>query len=554
MCLATRYNNMTKLVIAGCADCPYYARSELLADDLKINLPDFHIHKIVKNPAEWEIWLPQLCQKNGWAHKKSPIVWRELIDRGGKGVLIGGSNEFQEYASGYYGITSKQMSSDMTKISAENMETKLLVTAEEEYEKSLSNPLHVCITNAASPVAYHLVHEIARGDVLGKDNEISIKLLADVDSIKSVEGMKLEMEDLACPLLRNIVVTADVKHAFKDASIVIFLDEIARPDNMEKEDWLKLNAEVFTSYAKVLNEFALSEVKAIVAGSGPLNFNAFILGHFSPAVLRQNVVALSRLEENHAKSALARRIQVNMAGIVNLFIWGNAGGTTYTDLKNAKVHGCEGAIWGPPFYSRPIGEMVHDDKWLQTEYVAGLKTYKETLEGALQHPATFSVAHSIVSLLTDWWNGSEGDTLYSVGVLSEGWYDLPEDIVFSLPVKFQKGTWEVAQDIHISEDIHKIFRSIADELIKEKEVIFPPPHLTPPPGNDDDGDKKVFGQDEAVEAAKDGGKEEGDKASEADAQPAEGTNGPLSKIVEESEIDSKEGDKTTDTEKSAEDA
>ncbi|XP_022100503.1 putative malate dehydrogenase 1B [Acanthaster planci] len=548
---------MTKLVIAGRADCPYYARSELLADDLKINLPDFHIHKIVKHPEEWEIWLQQLCLKNGWSHKKSPIVWRELIDRGGKGVLIGGSNEFQEYASGYYGITSKQMSSDMTKIAAENMETKLLVTAEEEYERSLSKPLNVCITNAASPAAYHMVHEIARGDVLGEENEISIKLLTDVDSVKSVEGLKLEMEDFACTLLRKIVVTADVKHAFKDASVVIFLDEIARPDGMEKEEWLQLNAEVYTSYAKVLNDYALPEVKAIVAGSGPLNFNAYILGHFSPAVLRQNVIALSRLDENRAKSALARRIKVNTAGIVNLFVWGNVGGTTYTDLKHARVHGCEGAIWGPPFYSRPIGEMVHDDKWLQTEYLTGLKSYKETLEGALQHQGAFSVAHSVVSLLTDWWKGSEGDRLYSVGVLSEGWYDLPEDIVFSLPVKFQKGTWEVAQDIDVSDDVHKVLCAIADELTKEKEVIFPPSRASPPPGQDDNANKRVFGQEEATGEAKDGGKEDSGQAAEAETKPAEegnGTNGQLFKIVEESEVDSKEEERTTDTDKSAEDA
>ncbi|XP_033625403.1 putative malate dehydrogenase 1B [Asterias rubens] len=543
---------MTKLVIAGHADCPYYARAELLADDLKINLPSFSVHKIVKHPKEWEPWLQQLCKKNGWGHRKSPIVWRELIDRGGKGVLIGGSNEFQEYASGYYGITSKQMSTDMTKIAGENIETKLLVDAEEEHERSLSKPLHVCITNAASPVAYHMLREIAQGDVLGKGTEVSIKLLTEPDCIKTVEGMKMEMEDLACPLLRNIVLTTDVKHAFKDASAIIFLDEIAQSEDMEKAEWLRQNAEVYTEYAKVLNNTALPDVKVIVAGTGPLNFNAFILGHFTPSILRQNVVALARLEENHAKSAIARRIKVKTAGVMNLVIWGNIGGTTHTDLKKAKVRGCDGAIWGPPFYSRPVGEMVHDDKWLQTEYLEGLKTYKETIEGALKHRAAFSEAHSIISLLTDWWNGSKGDNLYSLGVLSEGWYDLPEGIVFSLPVKFQKGNWEVAQDINISEDVHKTLKSIAEELIKEKEVIFPPPRVSPPPGVEevsDESEKKVFGTDEMGEAGKENG--------EINEQSGEGVtkeDGPLSKIPEESEVDSKEGEKTTETEKSGEEA
>ncbi len=230
----------------------------------------------------------------------------------------------------------------------------------------------------------------------------------------------MEAIDLACTLLRDVTVTTDPRKAFKDTSAVIFLDDVPKEEGMEQSDWLKKNEELFTAYGKVLNECAKSEVKAIVAGNGPVNFNALMLGLASPAVARQNVVAMSRLHENRAKASIGRRISVNTAGVVDLIIWGNAGGTTHIDLENARVHGYEGAIWGPPTYSRPVKEVVHDDKWLETEYLENLKQYQETLQGTLNHIASSSTAHCVVSLLTDWWNGTSNGAYYSLGVFSEG--------------------------------------------------------------------------------------------------------------------------------------
>ena len=139
-----------------------------------------------------------------------------------------------------------------------------------------------------------------------------------------------------------------------------------------------------------------------------------------------------------------------------------------------------------------------------------------------------------------------------------GWYDLPEGIVYSLPVKFQKGTWEVCQDIDISEDVQKTLKAIADELIEEKEAIFPPLHVSPPPRDnttDEENQKKVFGQDEMSKAANEDGKiEDNGQGVVKPVGEDDGNIGPMSKIIEESDVDSKEGERTTDTEKSAEEA
>ncbi|XP_077993470.1 putative malate dehydrogenase 1B [Glandiceps talaboti] len=492
---------MSKFVIAGIADCPYYAKAELLADDLKTNLPDFKIHKIVKHPDDWQNWLTDTCKRHNWAHKKSPIVWRELVDRGGKGMLIGGANEFQEYAMGYYGIKSPMSSDDMKKVSSENLETKLIITTEEEHIKSLSKPLHICITNATSPIAYSSIQAIASGDVFGSNMEVSLRLFSEGENcLPALEGVKMEAEDLACPLLKDVTIVTDIKEALQNAHVVIMLDEIEKGKDMDRKEWLKKNAEIFTSRGEVLDEVANKDVRVVVAGNGPVNFNTYLLSHSAPSIPRQNFVAQARLRENYAKAIIAKRLAVNSAGVVDLLVWGNINGTTYTDVKRACVHGYDGAIWGPPFYSRPVIEMVHDNKWLDTEYLELLQTHRESVETALGHVASCSAASAITTMLADWWKGSSQDRIYSLGVISEGWYDLPDSLVYSLPVKFHKGTWEVVQDLDLHDNVKTNLQEIAKELQKELYVIFPPPFtLTPPPSEEesekDDENKKVFGTD-----------------------------------------------------------
>nr|KAG5695053.1 hypothetical protein BaRGS_032546 [Batillaria attramentaria] len=151
----------------GRSDCPYFSKVELLGDRLVKNLPSFQLHKIVKTPEEWENWVSQTCKDRGWDHKTSPLIWRELIDRGGKGVLIGGASDFQEYVNGYYGLESELKSQDMRFIAEENAKTKQEVDAEEAHFRSLSKPLHICLSGASSPTCYALISSITSGEVFG---------------------------------------------------------------------------------------------------------------------------------------------------------------------------------------------------------------------------------------------------------------------------------------------------------------------------------------------------------------------------------------------------
>lgn len=565
---------MAKIVIAGCSDCPYFARAELLGDKLSINLPDFKLHKIVKTPEEWKSWLNDTCSERGWSHEKSPLVWRELIDRGGKGVLIGGANEFQEYAKGYYGMESELVSYDMKKIAEENQKIKTEIEKEEAEFKARSQPINICITNASSSVCYAMLDSLTRGDVVGSNVELNVRLFDKSEKKEYLEGVQMETEDLAHGLLRGITVETDITEAFRDCSIIILLDEIPQGEKT-KEVWIKENSEFFVNYAKIIDKVAKKSVKVLLAGAGPVNFNATMMIKNAPSIPRQNIVAMSRLIENHAKSIAAERLKVNSAGVVDLIIWGNPYGEHYVDVSKSRVHGYDGSIIGPESFSVSGPEMIFDKKWLETEYLELVKTKQARAEEAMRHPAILSRAFAVNSTLMHWCNGSPSGQMFSLGVCSEGWYGVPKEIVFSYPVTFHpKGYWNVVQDIDVSEEVKAKIHETIKDLESELEVIFPRPKPpTPEPEENVSNNQTAEGDDKGtaegeqrletiVEEKKENSEEEGEttttdaekSANEGDKTATEGEKeGEGEKSAAEGEKEGEEGAKTeTEGEKAEE--
>lgn len=462
---------MAKYVIAGKANCPFYAKAELLGDELALNLPDFKIHKIVKQPEEWEEWLKTTCEEKGWKHGSSPLVWRELVDRGGAGILLGGCNDFLEMAKGYYGITSVKMSDELFSIAKENLQTKVEIDAEEEQRKAEITPLRVCVSGASNSLAYGVLAYLAQGEVFGIEQEISIYLLDTAESQEILRGTAMEIQDCSWPLLRDVVCTLDPTIAFQDASVVVLLDGVPLTDEEDKKEQLISNARIFKAHGQALEQYAKKDVKVLIAG-GPSSVNAFITSKFAPSIPKQNICALSRLQENRAKGLLAKKLSVNTAGLKDVIIWGNIGVCTTADPRNSRVHGYDGAIWGPhvPGFTRPVPEMVHDDKWMAGEF---LETLKKPLENVRSPGVTppLSGSFAVLSQLHDLWQGTSSE-IYSLGVFSEGWYDLPQDIVFSLPVKFCQGSWKIVDDIQVDEALKIQLQTIGEELKKDSESIL----------------------------------------------------------------------------------
>jgi len=482
---------MAKFVIAGSSDCPYTAKLELLADQLCNNLPNFQVHKIILSPEEWGTWLENTCQENNWTHTKSPIVWRELVERGGKGLFLGGFNEFVEYAEGYYGVSSDMMTDLMLKIKDENVVTKKELAEEENYFKSLCNPITICIVNASSPVCYNLLPSIASGEIFGAGVEVAVNLVDNESSIDALNGIAMEIEDFAFPLLRKVDVLTDVESAFTNATAVIILD---RPSAEEESiEAITRNAETFQKYAAALDATALSDVKVILSGSGCVNFNAHVLVHHTTNIPKQNIVVASRLLERRARSVLASKLKVRSSDLKDAIVWGNCSNSAKPEsfcigLESARVHNHDGAVLGPAWFSRPVLEVVDDNKWLETEFRLFHNQRKGDIETKTRHASSMSEAASIGSLLHDWIHGGPQDEIYSLGVESEGWYGV-SGCVFSLPVRFTGGSYQVVWDMDLDADRKDALQKIEAELKKDVHVVFEPEAA------DEEIPNEVFGEE-----------------------------------------------------------
>lgn len=464
---------MAKFVLAGKADCPYFAKAELLADYLQKNLPNFRIHKITQHPDDWELWLQNTCEKNGWKHTRSPIVWRELVDRGGKGLLLGGFNEFMEHAQHYYFNTSNMMTDLMLKIGEENLKTHTEIQKEEDELRSLIKPLEVWITSASSRSCYNLLPMLASGEVFGMEQYISIHLLDSSDCEDTLQALVLEAEDLAFSLLRSVTMHTVSEETFLLADVIIVLDDVPLQENQSVEDSVSLLANRCKEYGDLIERNANAGVKIIVAGDTFVNLKALLIMSHAPSFPKHNVIAVATLLEWEAKAQLAKKLNVNAAVVKDVIVWGNISGVNFLDLQLAKVYHYDSAIWGPPSYSRPLLEMIYDSKWLQNELLPQWTSRKE-------HRRGMTAAYTTASVLRYWYQGSPAGEIVSLGVISEGQFGIPEDIVFSMPVKFQDGRWEVLSDMAISDEMKEKLLEAATELIQERNIALPSPEESEP--------------------------------------------------------------------------
>ncbi|XP_077010975.1 putative malate dehydrogenase 1B isoform X2 [Tamandua tetradactyla] len=458
---------MAKFVLAGRADCPYYAKAELLADYLQKNLPNFRIHKITQHPDVWEEWLKNVCEKNKWSHKNSPIIWRELLDRGGKGLLLGGYNEFLEHAQLYYNVTSSMTSELMLIIAQENLEAHTEKELEEEALKGRINPLQVWISSASAPACYHLIPILTSGEVFGMETEISITLFDDRQMEENLKTIVMETYDLAAPLLRSVSMCTKVEEAFHQAHVIIVLDDSIDKEVNTLEDCIRSRVPLCRLYGYLIEKNAHESVRVIVAGKTFVNLKTVLLMRYAPTITR-NIIAVALGVEGEAKAALAKKLKTTPSNIKNVIIWGNISGNNYVDLRKAKVYSCESAVWGPPHYSRPVLNLIFDSEWLNKEFVSNIKMLTATgkqFGGIL-------AAHSIATTLKYWYHGSPPGEIVSLGVLSEGQFGIPEGIVFSMPVKFENGSWEVLTDLEDTEISGPLMTRMAHDLIQEKLVAL----------------------------------------------------------------------------------
>ncbi|XP_071604047.1 putative malate dehydrogenase 1B [Heliangelus exortis] len=460
---------MARLVLAGKANCPHYAKAELLADYLQANLPDFRVHKITQHPDKWEEWLQQVCERNGWEHQESPIIWRELLYRGGKGLLLGGVEDFLQYVQRYYGVSTAVSSEEMLDIAEENLQAHIEIEKEEEEFRSLINPLQIWITSASSPTCYQLIPLLASGEVFGLSTEISLHLLDASQFEEVLHGLALEAADLACPLLRSVGEHTEVAEAFAQADVVILLDDVlVNPEVQPLESCIREVGEICQVYAPLIEKNAKREVRVIASGRTFVNLKAVMIMTYGPSIKPENVIAVASSWESAAKAMLARKLNLSAAEVKDVIVWGNISGCNCIDLSHGKAYGYDSGIRGPPDFPHPLLDVITDREWLHSAVLSE----QSSLRSRLSHSAGMLPAHAAATALTHWYQGSPPGEAISVGVLTKGQYGIPEGIVFSVPVRFHSGTWEVITELEMNEVTREALGRAAHELLQEKLVAM----------------------------------------------------------------------------------
>ena len=460
---------MAKFVVAGKSGCPFYARAELLADELVLKLPNFNVHKIVLNSSEWDEWISSTCTEKGWTFSgNSPIVWRELINRGGKGTLLGGCNEFLEYAKGYYGITSDKTSDTLNSIAKENKETKNVRDDEEQKRQEAIKPFRIAVVGAENPLAYHVLPSIVKGDFLEETEELAIQLHYDdaindhvknqdngddvITATTTIDGLVMELQDCANAQVRSIDASTDLLKSFDKANIVIILN-LSTDLNKDSVSYLKKLA---LTLKKTINE----ETKVIFIGENSI-ICCNIIHYFLNGIARNNLMAMTRFEENIVKSALSRNLEINSAGIENLIVWGSTK-EYVVDYNCATAYGYNGAIWAPHIetFSHQIKEIAYDKKFLENDLPQLLNNREKSMQSKL---LSFSAA--VTTQLKDLLSSSSTNiNVYSLGVISDGSYDIPEGLIYSFPVRYSGGDFSIADNIECSETVKESIKRTASEL------------------------------------------------------------------------------------------
>lgn len=447
---------MSKYVIAGKSDCPFYARAELLADELNLRLPDFSVHKIVIDPSEWDQWLSTTCEEKGWSYNgPSPLIWRELINRGGKGILLGSCNDFLEMAKGYYGITCVKSTEQLLSIANENRETKEFVDTLEQERIMSINPFKITVTNSETQLAYNIFPHFCEGSILDTKQDISLTLCYDIDTDDHdyIHGVKMELEDLAQGQLNEVIVTSDMNCAFQMADFIIVL--------VPSKELTNKSLSKLRSYGNSINSTAKESTKILFAGENAM-ICCYLVSKIATNISSENFFALSRYEENKIKALIGKKLEINPGGITNLVIWGSSK-EFIVDYENTKAFGYNGAIWAPHLstFSHSVKEMVYEKDFLDSELPEVLNNSSKV--DAATKALSFSAA--LVSQMKDLLQSSnESSNMFSLGLISKGWYDVPEGVVYSFPVECIEGKINVKLDLEITENTREKIKTSSSAL------------------------------------------------------------------------------------------
>ena len=321
----------------------------------------------------------------------------------------------------------------------------------------MKNPVRVTITGAAGNIGYALAFRIAAGDMLGPDQPVILQLLEITPALGALQGVVMELNDCAFPLLAGVVATDDASVAFKDTDYALLVGARPRGPGMERKDLLTANGAIFGPQGKALNDHASRDVKVLVVGN-PANTNALIAQAAAPDLNPRNFTAMTRLDHNRALSQLAEKTGTHTTDVAKMTIWGNHSSTQYPDISHATVKG-------------KAAKGLVDDTWYKDTFIPVVQQRGAAIIKASGASSAASAASAAIDHMRTWALGTQGDDWVSMAVPADGSYGIAPGIIYSYPCRCKNGDYEIVQGLEVDAFSREKMDASAAELREERAAI-----------------------------------------------------------------------------------
>jgi malate dehydrogenase len=324
----------------------------------------------------------------------------------------------------------------------------------------MKRPTRVAVTGAAGQIGYSLLFRIASGEMLGKDQPVTLQLLEipDPKVQKALSGVVMELDDCAFPLLAGVTASSDPLVAFKDADVALLVGARPRGPGMERKDLLDANGKIFAPQGKALSEVASRDVKVLVVGN-PANTNCLIAMRNAPALKPGNFSSMMRLDHNRALTQVAQKTSKPVASVRKMTVWGNHSATQYPDLFHAEVDG------------KNVAKLINDQKWLEDYFIPTIQKRGAAVIDARGLSSAASAANAAMDHVRDWIYGTRDGDWVSMGIAADGSYGIPEGVIYGYPCVCRDGKREIVKGLDVSEFSRGRMMATLKELHEERDAI-----------------------------------------------------------------------------------
>ena len=322
----------------------------------------------------------------------------------------------------------------------------------------MRSPIRVAVTGAAGNIGYALVYRIANGDLFGPDQPVILHMLEITPALKALEGVAMELDDCAFPLLAGMVLSDDANVAFNGINWALLVGARPRSKGMERKDLLDANGAIFSVQGKALNNNAAADIRVLVVGN-PANTNCLITLHNAPDIPTERFTAMTRLDHNRALSQLAQKAGVPVTEVKQATIWGNHSATQYPDAFHAQSSGT------------PAADVIGDDAWIKQTFIPTVQKRGAAIIEARGQSSAASAANAAINHVQTWYNGTPAGDWTSMAILSTGAYGSPQDVIYGYPVTVSNGEISVVEGLSLSDFDNQMLATTSQELLEEREAV-----------------------------------------------------------------------------------